>query len=149
MSTAQSETWFAPDKQGFLIGELIETEQALLAVQRRGNKTLQGLRSNVSSLAPKLGVARQTAGSTAVATPFGRGSSRVASSRGEAAVPGNWTQCNARPAVSRAGRDSRGRFTTAGQRTGVGAERGGGSRASHDRESAAPVTPLDKSLAEY
>ena len=134
------------DSQGFLVGELVESNKDLIAGQNTGNRLLGGIKTDVSAIARALGVSSRSGGgrsaggnSRAAVEPAGRGSSarngasggRSSGSASAAAQrTGGFGAANARTTVSPTGRDSRGRFVAGAGGTGKsgGMDGAGGSR---------------------
>nr|WP_319566305.1 hypothetical protein [uncultured Rhodoferax sp.] len=134
------------DNQGFLVGELVESNKDLIAGQNTSNRLLGVIKTDVSAIARVLGVAGRSSGgratggnSRATVEPAGRGSSaRNGASGGRspgsastaAQRTGGIGVANARATVSPAGRDSRGRFVAGagGTEKPGGVDGAGGSR---------------------
>lgn len=134
------------DNQGFLVGELVESNKDLIAGVNTGNRLLGGIKTDVSAIARALGVSGRSGGGRAVdgnsrasVEPAGRGSSaRNGASSGRspgsastvAQRTGGIGAANARATVSPSGRDSRGRFVAGSGGSGKpgGNDGAGGSR---------------------
>jgi hypothetical protein len=114
------------DNQGFLVGELVESNKDLIAGQNTGNRLLGGIKTDVSAIARVLGVVSRAgggrSGSRAAVGPVGRGGPSGVRGEGGNATGASGRQsataqrtggigaANARATVSPVGRDSRGRF---------------------------------------
>jgi hypothetical protein len=115
------------DAQGFLIGELIETNTALLAGQEKGNRVLGNIRSDVSAIARALGIGPGGAARKTV-EPAQRGSGRAtersvtpraseSSGRSMAAQRTSANMARSGAVATPRGRDTQGRFIKASEST--------------------------------
>lgn len=111
------------DNQGFLVGELVESNRDLIAGQKTGNRVLSSIRTDVSAIARAMGLASRASRSGGVretVEPMSRGSRSSTRSAGNTNTPSGRASVrefgvrNPNATVSPVGRDSRGRFV-AGQ----------------------------------
>lgn len=125
------------DKNGFLVGEPDETNQAqeviedmstgLIAGQNTSNRLLGGIKTDVSAIAKALGAGRSSSPHL-VAEPAGRrgASGARGGAPGQPSMSaqraGGFGAASARATVSPAGRDSRGKFVAGSGRGKMGAE---------------------------